>query len=187
MKEGCISTLQLQLTLPKAGPQGKKKLVKFDFEVGDDTAVSVADEMSEALGLDPGERDEVAAKIDYRVKSVMIQSESSTTSRLKKSKSHAALVRVPVAIGENMGVSVMRNPDNKNQFRIEVCAPDRKNLLWELTNSLHELPLRVTNASISTTDEGVAMDAFDVLLDDNMEMWGPDNIQAHLAKVIICT
>jgi UTP:GlnB (protein PII) uridylyltransferase len=183
MKEGCTSTLHLQLTLPKAGPNGKKKLVKFDFEVGEDTAFSVADEMSDALGLNSGERDEVSAKIDYRVKSVIKEGGDGSRSRLKRSKSHAALVRVPVAIGDSMGVTVVRNPDNENQFRIDFCVKDRSNLLWELTNSLHDLPLRVTNASICTTNEGVAMDAFDVVLEDDADMT-PSQIQEHLERII---
>merc|ERR1712216_738545 len=183
---GCATTVQLQLTLPKAGCEAgkKKKLVKFDFEVGDDTAQSVADEMSEALGLNPGQRDEVAAKIDYRVKSVMMQRQeaTSTSARMKKSKSHAALVRVPVAIGQHLGVTVECNPDSTREFRIEVCAIDRKNLLWELTSSLHELPLRVKNASISTTDDGIAMDAFDICVEDGFELTA-SNIQEHLSQV----
>jgi hypothetical protein len=40
--------------------------------------------------------------------------------------------------------------------------------------SLHELPLRVTNATIKTTDEGVVMDAFDVLLDPQCTMSAMD-------------
>jgi hypothetical protein len=40
--------------------------------------------------------------------------------------------------------------------------------------SLHELPLRVTNATIKTTDEGVAMDAFDVLVDAQCTMSAMD-------------
>ena len=46
--------------------------------------------------------------------------------------------------------------------------------------SLHELPLRVTNATIKTTDEGVVMDAFDVLVDPQCTMSAMD-VQLYLS------
>mmetsp|Transcript_8994 Transcript_8994/g.12217 ORF Transcript_8994/g.12217 Transcript_8994/m.12217 type:complete len:512 (+) Transcript_8994:602-2137(+) len=184
LKEGTFNTVHMQLKLPKSAgsAQSKKQLVEFDFEVGVDTAEAISKEMGEAFELNHEEMEEIAAKVEYRVNTIMetmTTPDNNSQRRMKKSKSLAALVRVPVAVGQSKGVTVSVNPDVVNQYRIEVCTEDCPGILYNMAKTLHTLPMRVTNASVSTTEEGWAMDAFDILLEDECEIT-PEDMENRL-------
>jgi len=178
--------VHLQLKLPKDEVTGKKKVVEFDFDVENDTIPDVANEMSEALNLTQLEQQEVMAKIDFRLAEVL---ETSKPPSMRKSKSHATLVKVPHPSSDMAGLTVSRNKDKpENHYRINICTADRRNLLWEFVKALHELPLRVTNATISTKNGGkgvgeVVMDAFDVMMDEGSE-WSASQLEAHLCDAL---
>lgn len=99
------------------------------------------------------------------------------------------LHQVPHPSSDMAGLTVSRNKDKpENHYRINICTADRRNLLWEFVKALHELPLRVTNATISTKNGGkgvgeVVMDAFDVMMDEGSE-WSASQLEAHLCDAL---
>jgi len=168
------------------------KRIKFDFDLVDDEMEEVVEELKELeelLDADPPihmsdhECAEVVALLDDRVKALTVRE-----GRYSKMKTH--LVRVPTTEGTNgaprdqsPSIKVQLSKNSPNELRVEMCMKDRKGLLWEIMSSLQGLPIDVKNASINTHKDGMALDVFEVEIQEGSVL-RPEELERILRNVV---
>ncbi|KAK3256499.1 serine threonine-protein kinase [Cymbomonas tetramitiformis] len=179
------SVIELSLRLPQPIDGSTRKCVKFEFDPKEDTASSVAKELTDAFSdafpdKQPSDTfNIIKQKIEYRVACVQRGDESAGP----KKQSELTLVRLPNVNGTSLGVKVEPDTELPNVLRVELCCPDRRDLLWDITDLMQKLPLQVKNAKISTTEGGMAVDVFEVLVDEGCEIQATD-LQNSLKSII---
>lgn len=72
---------------------------------------------------------------------------------------HVLLPQAPANAPASVGVLV---EEGEASYTVRVHCKDRRGLLSDITAALQELPLRITRASITTSDAGAVADVFEL-------------------------
>jgi len=163
-KEGSDTLIALELTLPH-GPAMEKKVVKFEFDIVEDTASSIAAEMIADLELPTQMATVVAHKINNSIASLMGVSPENvehTQMRLVRVRDEAQEYELPsVMVVEEHGGTC---------FQVEFNSlSDRHDLFFDVITVFHNLNLQVVNM-VYSTERGAVIEDCSVKLYDGSKL-----------------
>eukprot|EP00899_Mesostigma_viride_P021164 jgi/Mesvir1/29049/Mv18358-RA.1 len=159
----------IKMHLRYLNKDGKYKNANFCFDLREDTANGIAEEMMECLELDARDAPEVARLIDNCVHDVANSKNDRAALLKRNSSSLHDLVHLASATKSAPGVFV-EDAVQQGLLRVRVTAHDRKNLLMEITMALSKLPIAVKSAAINTGDDGMVTDVFEISVEAGHEL-----------------
>mmetsp|Transcript_29030 Transcript_29030/g.48736 ORF Transcript_29030/g.48736 Transcript_29030/m.48736 type:complete len:546 (+) Transcript_29030:148-1785(+) len=181
----CSNMVDLKLHIPVHTDNTEmtlqKKVVKFEFDVTEDTAKAVAAEMMAELDLTSYE----AAVVTNKINDVI--SEVTDKQTLDDLTNTMKLVRIPDhEPEEDPKVTVIADPNDRQKMQVEFyTTKDHRELFFNVIHALHALPLDVSHAvytgdALSTM--GAVIDEFYVRVWDGHQL-DPKDLHKGLMAV----